>query len=63
MNSKQLNCIVINPFAGNGRGKKLAGQLKKHPDFINAKTIGIYVSFKNEVDTIYSFLNVQKFQF
>ncbi|MBK6678558.1 MAG: hypothetical protein IPI12_11700 [Ignavibacteriales bacterium] len=33
MNSKQLNCIVINPFAGNGRGKKLAGRLKKHPDF------------------------------
>ena len=27
-------------------------KLKQHPDFINAKTIGIYVSFKNEVDTI-----------
>lgn len=27
-------------------------KLKQHPDFIAAKTIGIYVSFRNEVDTI-----------
>ncbi len=27
-------------------------RLKKHPDFIQAKTIGIYVSFRQEVDTI-----------
>lgn len=26
-------------------------KLKNNPTFINAKTIGIYVSFKNEVDT------------
>ena len=30
----------------------IISKLKQHPDFINAKTIGIYVSFKNEVDTI-----------
>lgn len=30
----------------------IISKLKKHPDFINAKTIGIYVSFNNEVDTI-----------
>lgn len=30
----------------------IISKLKKHPDFINAKTIGIYVSFKNEVNTI-----------
>lgn len=27
-------------------------KLKQHPNFINAKTIGIYVSYKNEVETI-----------
>ena len=30
----------------------IISKLKQHPDFINAKTIGVYVSFKNEVDTI-----------
>ncbi|WP_279160455.1 5-formyltetrahydrofolate cyclo-ligase [Thomasclavelia cocleata] len=29
----------------------IISKLKNHPDFINAKTIGIYVSFKNEVNT------------
>ncbi|MBK7867429.1 MAG: hypothetical protein IPJ75_10840 [Ignavibacteriales bacterium] len=33
MNSEQSNCIVINPFAGNGRGKKLARRLNNNPDF------------------------------
>jgi YegS/Rv2252/BmrU family lipid kinase len=35
LNSKQLNCVVINPFAGNGRGKKLAARLKNNPDFMD----------------------------
>lgn len=30
----------------------IVSKLKQHPDFINAKTIGIYVSFRQEVDTI-----------
>lgn len=30
----------------------IVSKLKQHPDFITAKTIGIYVSFKNEVNTI-----------
>ncbi|MEI3326562.1 MAG: 5-formyltetrahydrofolate cyclo-ligase [Thomasclavelia sp.] len=30
----------------------IISKLKKNSDFINAKTIGIYVSFKNEVNTI-----------
>lgn len=30
----------------------IISKLKRHLDFINAKTVGIYVSFKNEVDTI-----------
>lgn len=30
----------------------IISKLKQHPDFINAKILGIYVSFKNEVDTI-----------
>lgn len=29
----------------------IISKLKNHSDFINAKTIGIYVSFKNEVNT------------
>ncbi|GAB1442118.1 YegS/Rv2252/BmrU family lipid kinase [Ignavibacteriales bacterium] len=33
MNSEQLHCLIINPFAGNGRGKKLAVRLKNHPEF------------------------------
>ena len=30
----------------------IISKLKQHPDFIKAKTIGIYVSFRNEVNTI-----------
>ena len=30
----------------------IISKLKKNSDFINAKTIGIYVSFRNEVNTI-----------
>ena len=30
----------------------IISKLKQHPDFINAKILGIYVSCKNEVDTI-----------
>jgi YegS/Rv2252/BmrU family lipid kinase len=35
LNQEQLKCIVINPFAGNGRGKKLAKRLDSYPEFLN----------------------------
>lgn len=55
MNTECSKCIVINPFAGNGRGEKLAVRLNNSPEF---KHLQIYIPRDLvEAATVYNDLN------